>query len=162
MVHDASFLLEAEGRGERQTEGFNRNVQRTVRGNHRQSAVRSQGLGLDFDYVIEKTIQLIGYIPVPELELLTPHEWEQMIKGARHRRLDGLEDMRTQSIMFAQLNNGKNVKTISKKLDEERALINQTKSSYEFDKEQKRKHERAKRIVRQRALQRWLDNKNSK
>ena len=160
MVHDASFILEAERRGERQTEGFNRNVQGTVRGNHRQSAVRSQGL--DFDYVIEKTIQLIGYISVQELELLTPHEWEQMIKGARHRRLDGLEDMRTQSIMFAQLNNGKNVKAISKKLDEERALINQTKSSYEFDKVQKRKHERAKRIVRQRALQRWLDNKNSK
>ena len=160
MVHDASFLLETERRREGKTEGFHRNVQRAVPGNHGQSAVRKQGL--DFDYVIEKTVQLIGYISVQELELLTPHEWEQMIKGARHRRLDGLEDMRTQSIMFAQLNNGKNIKAISKKLDEERALINQTKSSYEFDKEQKRKHERAKRIVRQRALQGWLDNKNSK
>lgn len=112
--------------------------------------------------MIEKTVQLIGYIAVSELELMTPHEWEQMIKGARHRRLDRLEDMRTQSIMFAQLNNGKNVKAISKKIDEERALINKTESAHEYDKEQKRKHERATRLVRQRALQHWLDSKNSK
>lgn len=105
-------------------------------------------------------MQLIGYMPITELEMLTPHEWEQMIKGARHRRLDGLEDMRTQAIMFAQLTNGKNVKQISKKIEEERALINQSKSDYEYEKQQRRKHNRAVRMVRQRALQDWLDKKS--
>lgn len=99
-------------------------------------------------------------MPITELEMLTPHEWEQMIKGARHRRLDGLEDMRTQAIMFAQLTNGKNVKQISKKIEEERALINQSKSDYEYEKQQRRKHNRAVRMVRQRALQDWLDKKS--
>lgn len=160
MVYDETFFSKQERRGERESEGVTGTVRGTVRGNNRQTTVRNQGL--DFDYVIEKTIQLIGYIPVPELELLTPHEWEQMIKGARHKRLDGLEDMRTQSIMFAQLNNGKNVKQISKKIEEERALINQSKSSYEYDKKQKRKHARATRMVQQKALQRWLDKKKSK
>ena len=91
---------------------------------------------------------------------MTPHEWEQMIKGARHRRLDRLEDMRTQSIMFAQLNNGKNVKSITKSIEKERALINQTETSYELDKRKKKEHDRAVRMVRQRALQRWIDKKN--
>lgn len=91
---------------------------------------------------------------------MTPHEWEQMIKGARHRRLDKLEDMRTQSIMIAQLNNGKNVKSITKSIEKERALINQTETSYELDKRKKKEHERAVRMVRQRALQRWIDKKN--
>lgn len=91
---------------------------------------------------------------------MTPHEWEQMIKGARHRRLDRLEDMRTQSIMIAQLNNGKNVRSISKSIDKERALINQTETSYELDKRKKKEHDRAVRMVRQRALQRWIDKKN--
>ena len=91
---------------------------------------------------------------------MTPHEWEQMIKGARHRRLDKLEDMRTQSIMIAQLNNGKNVKSITKSIEKERALINQTETSYELDKRKKKEHDRAVRMVRQRALQRWIDKKN--
>ena len=91
---------------------------------------------------------------------MTPHEWEQMIKGARHRRLDVLEDMRTQSIMIAQLNNGKNVKSITKSIEKERALINQTETSYELDKRKKKEHDRAVRMVRQRALQRWIDKKN--
>lgn len=91
---------------------------------------------------------------------MTPHEWEQMIKGARHRRLDRLEDMRTQSIMIAQLNNGKNVKSITKSIEKERALINQTETSYELDKRKKKEHDRAVRMVRQRALQRWIDKKN--
>ena len=91
---------------------------------------------------------------------MTPHEWEQMIKGARHRRLDRLEDMRTQSIMIAQLNNGKNVKSITKSIEKERALINQTETSYELDKRKKKEHDRAMRMVRQRALQRWIDKKN--
>lgn len=91
---------------------------------------------------------------------MTPHEWEQMIKGARHRRLDMLEDMRTQSIMIAQLNNGKNVKSITKSIEKERALINQTETSYELDKRKKKEHDRAVRMVRQRALQRWIDKKN--
>lgn len=95
-----------------------------------------------------------------ELELLTPHEWEQMVKGARHRRLDALEDMRTQSIMFARMSNGKDVKGITKQLEKERALINQTESSFEYDKRKKREHEREVRRVRQRALQGWLDKKN--
>lgn len=110
--------------------------------------------------MIEKTVQLIGYVAVRELELMTPHEWEQMIKGARHRRLDALEDMRLQSIMFAQLNNGKNVKGISKSIEKERALINQDENSYEHDKRKKKEHDRAVRMVRQKALQRWLDKKN--
>ena len=91
---------------------------------------------------------------------MTPHEWEHMIKGARHRRLDRLEDMRTQSIMIAQLNNGKNVKSITKSIEKERALINQTETSYELDKRKKKEHDRAVRMVRQRALQRWIDKKN--
>ena len=91
---------------------------------------------------------------------MTPHEWEQMIKGARHRRIDRLEDMRTQSIMIAQLNNGKNVKSITKSIEKERALINQTETSYELDKRKKKEHDRAVRMVRQRALQRWIDKKN--
>ena len=110
--------------------------------------------------MIEKTIQLIGYVPIPELELMTPHEWEQMIKGARHRRLDSLEDMRTQSVMFAHMNNGKNIKSINKKIDKERALINKTESSYEHDKQKTKEHQRAVREVQRRALQRWLDKKN--
>lgn len=160
MVYDGTFNSNEESRREEEGGGIQGTVQGTVRRNHRQTAVQQQGL--DFDYVIEKTIQLIGYIPVPELELLTPHEWEQMIKGARHRRLDGLEDMRTQSIMFAQLNNGKNVKQISKKIEEERALINQSKTDYEYEKKQRRRHARATRMVQQKALQRWLDKKQSK
>ena len=158
MVHDDTFILEVERRAEGRTERPNRDVQRNVQGNHGQTAVRQQGL--NFDYVIEKTVQLIGYIAVSELELMTPHEWEQMIKGARHRRLDRLEDMRTQSIMIAQLNNGKNVKSITKSIEKERALINQTETSYELDKRKKKEHDRAVRMVRQRALQRWIDKKN--
>ena len=68
--------------------------------------------------------------------------------------------MRTQSIMIAQLNNGKNVKSITKSIEKERALINQTETSYELDKRKKKEHDHAVRMVRQRALQRWIDKKN--
>ncbi|WP_353419223.1 hypothetical protein PYH66_13985 (plasmid) [Staphylococcus delphini] len=84
------------------------------------------------------------------------------MKGARHRRLDTLEDMRLQSIMQARLSNGKEIKNITKQLDRERKLIDQTESSIEHDQAKEKWLKREVAKVQRRALQRWLDEKSMK
>ncbi|MDO5375689.1 MAG: hypothetical protein Q4F01_05810 [Staphylococcus rostri] len=109
---------------------------------------------------MQTTVRLLGYIPIHELDDLTVHEWELYVKGARHRRLDMLEDMRLQSIMQARLTNGKDIKAITKHIDRDRKLIDQTESSIEHDKEKDKWLKREVAKVQRRALQRWLDAKN--
>mgnify|MGYP006905489430 FL=1 len=101
----------------------------------------------------------MGYIPIHELDQLTIKEWELYIKGARHRRLDILEDLRTQSIMQARLSGGKDIKKISKNLEHERQLIDKTETSVEHDKVHDKWIKRKTREVQRQALQRWLDSK---
>ncbi|AVO02303.1 hypothetical protein A9958_07780 [Staphylococcus simulans] len=102
---------------------------------------------------------MLGYIPIHELEQLTIKEWELYIKGARHRRLDTLEDLRTQSIMQARLSGGKDIKKISKNLEHERQLIDKTETSVEHDKAHEKWIKHKTREVQRQALQRWLDSK---
>lgn len=89
---------------------------------------------------------MIGYVPLDDLLYMTLKEWELMIKGARHKRLDALEDLRLQAVMYARMTNGKDIKDINRKLEKERALINQTEGSYELD--QKKKNGSVKRYVK--------------
>ena len=113
--------------------------------------------------MIEKTVQLIGYVPVYELELMTPHEWEQMIKGARHRRLDNLEDMRLQAIMSTHLSNGKKAAGGMKKIDDslkkERKMINQAETSVDYEKKKDKALNKRIREGQRKAMQEWLDKK---
>ena len=102
---------------------------------------------------------MLGYIPLEELHQMTIKEWEFYIKGARHRRLDNLEDMRLQSIMIAKLSNGKDIKSIARTIDEERRLIDGNSSKEYEDKAHKKKISRARREVQREALQKWLDSK---
>lgn len=102
-------------------------------------------------------------MPITELELMTPHEWEQMIKGARHRRLDNLEDMRLQAIMSAHLSNGKKAASGMKKIDDslkkERKMINQAESSVDYEKKKDKAFNKRIREVQRKAMQEWLDKK---
>ena len=104
-------------------------------------------------------MQFIGYVPMNELLELTPHEWEQMIKGARHRRIDSIEDMRLQSVMIARLNNGKDIKSINKDLQKERALINQSETSYELEKQKEKERKKHIRRVQRKAFSEWLEKR---
>lgn len=85
-----------------------------------------------------------------------------MVKGARHRRLDNLEDMRTQSIMFAHLNNGKNVKKITKHIETERKAINEAKNSSDYEHKKSKAFDKRVRAVQRKALQEWLDKKQNR
>jgi len=102
---------------------------------------------------------MLGYIPLEELHQMTIKEWEFYIKGARHRRLDALEDMRLQAYMFSNLNNGKNIKSITRTINEERRMIDGNSSKEYEDKAHKKKISRARREVQREALQKWLDKK---
>ncbi|KIX91473.1 hypothetical protein TP70_02370 [Staphylococcus microti] len=90
------------------------------------------------------------------------YEWELYVKGARHRRLDVLEDMRLQSIMQARLSNGKDVKQITKQIERERKLIDQTASSIAHDQAKEKWLKREVAKVQRQALQRWLDEKTQR
>lgn len=98
-------------------------------------------------------------MPVNDLLDMTLKEWNLLIKGARHRRLDGLEDMRLLSVMSARLQGGKDIKDITRKIEKERALIEQTESSYEHDQKKKKWERKEIRKIQQQALQRWLDER---
>lgn len=103
---------------------------------------------------------MIGYIPLDDLLCMTLKEWELMVKGARHRRLDALEDLRIQAVMHARMSNGKDIKDINRKLEKERALINQTEGSYELDQKKKKWERKQIRKIQDAAMQKWIDERN--
>ncbi|WP_156823545.1 hypothetical protein [Salinicoccus albus] len=86
-----------------------------------------------------------------------------MIKGARHRRLDKLEDMRLQAVMSAHMSNGKKsagkIKKIDDTLKKERKMINETESSKDYEQEKSRDFNKRVQAVKRRAMQKWLDKK---
>ncbi|WP_414052883.1 hypothetical protein [Macrococcus animalis] len=91
---------------------------------------------------------------------MTLKEWELMIKGARHSRLDKLEDLRLQAVMYARMTNGKDIKDINRNLEKERALINQSETSYEVDQKKKKWERKQIRKIREKAMQEWIDERN--
>ncbi len=93
---------------------------------------------------------------------MTPREWNLRIKGARHRRLDALEDMRLQAVMMASLTNGKGIQKITKRLDKERKLIDQSSTSAEYDEKKQKDFDKRVRAVQRRAMQKWLDEKKNR
>ncbi|UBH10073.1 hypothetical protein [Macrococcus armenti] len=105
---------------------------------------------------------MIGYVPLDDLLYMTLKEWELMIKGARHKRLDALEDLRLQAVMYARMTNGKDIKDINRKLEKERALINQTEGSYELDQKKKKWERKEIRKIQYQKLQEWLDEREKR
>lgn len=86
-----------------------------------------------------------------------------MIKGARHRRLDMLEDMRLQSVMSAHMSNGKKsagqLKKIDEKLRKERKMINQSETSTDYEDKKQKDFDKRVRAVQREAFQKWIDEK---
>lgn len=86
-----------------------------------------------------------------------------MIKGARHRRLDMLEDMRLQSVMSAHMSNGKKsagqLKKIDEKLQKERKMINQSETSTDYEDKKQKDFDKRVRSVQREAFQKWIDEK---
>lgn len=86
-----------------------------------------------------------------------------MIKGARHRRLDMLEDMRLQSVMSAHMSNGKKsagqLKKIDEKLQKERKMINQSETSTDYEDKKQKDFDKRVRAVKREAFQKWIDEK---
>lgn len=83
-----------------------------------------------------------------------------MVKGARHRRLDALEDMRIQSVMIASMTNGKGIQKITKHLDKERKMIDQSEDSVDYEQKKTKDFNKRVRAVQRAAMQKWLDAKN--
>ena len=94
---------------------------------------------------------------------MTPYEWEQMMKGARHRRLDVIEDMRLQAVMSAHMSNGKKsagkLKKIDDSLKKERKMIDQSETNVDYERKKSKDFKKRVRDVQRRAMQKWLDKK---
>lgn len=87
------------------------------------------------------------------------------MKGARHRRLDAIEDMRLQAVMSAHMSNGKKsagkLKKIDDSLKKERKMIDQSETNIDYERKKSKDFNKRVRDVQRRAMQKWLDAKQS-
>lgn len=112
------------------------------------------------DYVFSSTQRLLGYIPEADIWQMTPKYWRNLIKGARHQRLDRLEDSLFAAGAMARMNNGANVKAQKRYIDEQRESIDKPKEQIEYDKwfnKERNKHIRKKQVS---DMDDWLSKVN--
>lgn len=112
------------------------------------------------DYVFTTTQRLLGYIPEDDIWQMTPRHWKNLIKGAKHERLDRLDDGMFQANATARMSNGSNVKSLKRYVEEQRELIDKSKEQADYDKwveKYRRKHIRKKQVA---AMDEWLKNFN--
>lgn len=113
-------------------------------------------------HVFSTTQRLLGYIPEDEVWQMTPKHWNTLIKGARHRMIDLQEIQITGAVAMARMNNGKEIRSMMRELNEKRALIDQSQSERDYQKrvkKQKNKHIRRKQVADMNA---WLEKVNEK
>lgn len=112
------------------------------------------------DYVFATTQRMLGYIPEHEIWQMTPRHWRNLIKGARHRRLDTLEDGLFTANAMARMTNGANVKPQKRYIEEQRELIDKDKEQVKYEKwvdKHRRKHVRKKQVA---DMDAWLKTVN--
>lgn len=113
-------------------------------------------------HVFSTTQRLLGYIPEDEVWQMTPKHWNNLIKGARHRMIDLQEIQITGAVAMARMNNGKEIRSMMRELNEKRALIDQSQSERDYQKrvkKQKNNHIRRKQVADMNA---WLEKVNEK
>lgn len=103
---------------------------------------------------------MLGYIPRSEVMEMTPREWRNLIDGARHSRLDKLEDSIFEATAIARLNNGQKITQMTRNLEEQRAMIDNSKDEYEYQKEKEKVRKRYVYRTQKADMADWWDELN--
>lgn len=107
------------------------------------------------DYVFSTTQRLLGYIPESEIWDMTPKHWTNLIKGARHQLIDLQEVQITGAVAMARMNNGQNIRALTRHLNERRELIDKNEDQYEYEKKLRKSRRKYVHNVQKDDMKNW-------